>query len=93
MAVSRGNKQNRKKNKLTKFIELEKADYSERKLKKLTNQTKCSRFEIDENEVKPNKEKVEAILKPLENTKELNFSIRATQYMATILTELSKRVN
>ena len=51
--------------------------------------------EIDENGIKPNEEKVEAILrlKPPENTKELKSYLRAIQYMAKFLPKLSERTD
>ena len=48
------------------------------------NRKKQLGHEIDEDEIKPNEEKVEAILKlkPPENTKELKSFFGAIQYMA-----------
>ena len=51
--------------------------------------------EIDENGIKSNEEKVEAILrlKPPENTKELKSFLGAIQYMAKFLPKLSERTD
>ena len=59
------------------------------------NQTKKLGLEIDENGIKPNEEKVEAILKlkPPENTKELKSFLGAIQYMAKFLPKLSERTD
>ena len=59
-------------------------------------QTKWLRHEIDENGIKPNEEKVEAILKlnPPENTKELKSILGAIQYMAKfLLPKLSEKTD
>ena len=58
-------------------------------------QTKWLGHEIDENGIKPNEEKVEAILKlnPPENTKELKSFLGAIQYMAKYLVKLSERTD
>ena len=59
------------------------------------NRTKWLGHEIDENGIKLNEEKVEAILKlnPSENTKELKAFLRAIQYMAKFLPKLSKQTD
>ena len=51
--------------------------------------------EIDEDGIKPNEEKVEAILKlkPPENTKELKSFLGAIQYMAKFLPKLSEQTD
>ena len=51
--------------------------------------------EIDQNGIKPNEEKVEAILKlePPKNTKELKSFLGAIQYMAKFLPKLSGRID
>ena len=55
-------------------------------------QTKWLGHEIDENGIKPNDEKVEAIIKlnPPENTKKLKSFLGAIQYMAKYLPKLSE---
>ena len=52
-------------------------------------------LEIDENGIKPNEEKVEAILKliPPKNTKELKSRLEAFQYMAKFLSKFSERTD
>ena len=59
------------------------------------NQTKWLGHEIDENGIKPNEEKVKAILrlKPPENTKELKSFLGAIQFMAKFLPKLSERTD
>ena len=58
-------------------------------------QTKWLGHEIDENGIKPNEEKVEAILKlnPPETNKELKSFLGAIQYMAKLLPRLSERTD
>ena len=76
---------------------MEKAGYraSEKKSEVLMNRIKWLGHEIDENGIKPNEEKVEAILKlkPPENTKELNLFFGALQYMAKFLPKLSEQTD
>ena len=57
------------------------------------NQTKWWGHEIDENRVKQNEQKVEAVwkLKLTENTKELKSFLGAIQFMAQHLPKHSKR--
>ena len=57
------------------------------------NRIKWLRHEINENGIKPNEEKVEAILKlkPPENTKELKLFLEAIQYMAKYLPKLRNK--
>ena len=57
--------------------------------------TKWLGHEIDENGIKPNEEKVEAILNmnPPENTKELKSFLGAIQYMANFLSKLPERTD
>ena len=59
------------------------------------NQSKWLGHEIDENGIKPNEEKVEAILrlKPPENTKELISFLGAKQYVAKFLPKLLERTD
>ena len=58
-------------------------------------QTKWLGHEIDENGIKPNEEKVEAILKlnPPKNTKELKSFLGAIQYITKYLPKLSERTD
>ena len=58
-------------------------------------QTKWLGHAIDENGIKPNEEKIEAILKlnPPENTKELKSFPGAIQIMAKIIPKLSERTD
>ena len=73
----------------------EKAGYRESKRKSefFMKQTKWLGHEIDENGIKPNEEKVEAILKlqPPNNTNELKSFLGARQYLAKFLLELSEK--
>ena len=73
--VTRGSKQDHEKKLFDVFNKLEKAGYraSKKKLEFFMKQTKWLGHEIDENGIKLNEEKVEAILKlnPPEKTKEL----------------------
>ena len=57
--------------------------------------TKWLGHETDENGIKPNGEKVEAIFKtnPPENTKELKSFLGAIQYMAKVISKLSERTD
>ena len=59
------------------------------------NRIKWLGHEIDENGIKPNEEKIEAIqkLKPPENTKELKSFLGAIQYMAKFLPKLSEQTD
>ena len=59
------------------------------------NRIKWLGHEIDENGIKPNEEKVEAILKLKlpENTKELKSFLGAIQYMAKFLPKLSEQTD
>ena len=58
-------------------------------------QTKWLGQEIDENEINPEEEKVEAILKlePPNNTKELKSTLGAIQYLAKFLKKLSEKTD
>ena len=57
-------------------------------------QTKWLGHEIDENGIKPNKDKVKAILKldPPDNTKELKSFLVANEYKAKLLPKERKTV-
>ena len=59
------------------------------------NQTKWLGHEIEENGIKPNEEKVEAILKPnpSKKTEELKSFLGATQYMAKVIPKFSERTD
>ena len=59
------------------------------------NRTNWLGHEIDENGIKPNEEKIEAILKlnPPENTKELKSFLGAKQYVAKFLPKLSEQTD
>ena len=59
------------------------------------NRIKWLGHEIGENGIKPNEEKVEAILKlkPPENTKELKSFLGTIQYMAKFLLKLSEKAD
>ena len=59
------------------------------------NRTNWLGHEIDENGIKPNEEKNEAILKlnPPENTKELKSFLGAIQYVAKFLPKLSEQTD
>ena len=59
------------------------------------NKTKWLGHEIDGDGIKPNEEKVEAIIKvkPLDNTKELKSFLGAIQYMAKFLPKLSEQTD
>ena len=74
---------------------LEDAGYraSERKSEFFLNKTKWFGHEIDETGIKPNKEKVKAILdlKHLENQKQLKSFLGAIQYLAKFLPRLSEK--
>ena len=95
IVVTRGSKQDHEKKLFDVLNKLEKAGYraSKRKSEFFVNQTKWLEHEIDENGIKPNEEKVEAILrlKPSENTKELKSFLGAIKYMAKFLPKLSER--
>ena len=68
---------------------------SKKKSEFFMKQTKWLGHEIDKNGIKPNEEKVEAILKlnPPVNTKELKSFLGAIQYMAKCLPMLSERTD
>ena len=66
---------------------------SERKSEFFLNKTKWLGHEIDETGIKPNTEKVKAILdlKPPENQKQLKSFLGAIQYLAKFIPRLSER--
>ena len=76
---------------------LEKAWYraSKKKSEFFLNRTKWLGHEVDENGIKPNEEKLEAILKLKQpkNTKDQNFFLGAIQYKAKFLQKLSEQTD
>ena len=97
IVVTRGSRQDHEKKLFDVLNKLEKAGYraSKKKSEFFMNRMKWLRHEIDENGIKPNEEKVEAILKlkPPENTKELKSFLGAIQYMAKFLPKLSEQTD
>ena len=95
--VTRGSKQDHEKKLFDIKNELEKAGYraSKRKYEFFMNRTKWLGNEIDENGIKPNEEKIEAILKlnSPKNTKEPKSFLGAIQYMAKVLPKLSEQTD
>ena len=97
IVVTCGNKQDNEKKIFDTLIKLEKAGYraSKRISEFFKNRTKWRGHKIDENGIKPNEEKVEAILKlkAPENTKDLKSFLGAIQYMAKFLLKHSERTD
>ena len=95
--VTRGSKQDHEKKLFDVLDKLEKAGYraSKKKSEFFLKETKWLGHEINENGIKPNDEKVEAILnlKPPENTKDLKSFLGAIQYMAKFLPKLSEQTD
>ena len=95
--VTRGDRQKHEKNLFDVLNKLEKAGYreNERKSELFIKQTKWLGHEIDEKGIKPNEEKVEAILKlkPLNNTKEFKSFIGAIQNLANFLPKLLEKID
>ena len=95
--VTQGSRQDHEKKLFDVLNKLEKAGYraSKKKSEFFMNRIKWLGHEIDENGIKSNEEKVEAIqeLKPPENTKELKSFLGAIQYMAKILPKLSEQTD
>ena len=95
--VTRGSKQDHEKKLVDVLNKLEKAGYqaSKKKSQFFMNCTKWLGHETDENGIKPNEEKVENIfkLKPPENTKDLKSFLRAIQYSAKFLPQLSEQMD
>ena len=91
--VTRGDRKEHEKKLFGVLKKLEDAEYraSERKSKFFLNKTKCFGHKIDETGIKPNKEKVKAILdlKHPENPKQLKSFLGAIQYLAKFLLRLS----
>ena len=97
LIVTRESKQDHKRKLFDVLNKLEKAGYRARKKKSefFRKQTKWLGHEVDENGIKPNEEKVEAILKlnPQENAKDSKSFLGAIQYMAKFLPKLSERTD
>ena len=97
IVVTRGSKQDHEKKLFDVLDKLEKAGYraSKKKSEFFMKETKWLGHEINENGIKPNEEKVEAILKlkAPENTKELKSFLGAIQYMAKFLPKLSEQTD
>ena len=93
--VTRGDRKEHEKKLFDVLEELEKAAHrtSEKKSKYFKNKIKWLGYEIDEYGLKPNKEKVKAIvdLKQPENHKQLKSFLDAKQYMANFILGLSER--
>ena len=89
IVVTRGNKQDHEKKLFDILNKLEKAGYraSKRHFEFFINRTKWLGYGRDENGIKPNEEKVEAILKlkAPENTKDLKSFLGAIDYMVKFL--------
>ena len=97
IVVTRGNKQDHETKLFDVLNKLEKAGYraSKKKSEFFMNRIKWLGHEIDENGIKPNDEKIEAIqkLKPPENTKELKSFLGTIKYMAKFLPKLSEQTD
>ena len=95
IVVTRGSREEHEKKIFEILKKLEKAGYraSERKSEFFLNKTKWLGHEIDEMGIKPNKEKVKAILelKHPENQKQMKSFFGAIQYLAKFLPRLSER--
>ena len=94
IVVTRGDREDHEKKLFDVLKKLEDAGYraSERKLEFFKNKMKWLGHEIDENGIKPNKEKVKAILelKHPENPKQLKSFLGAIQYLAKFLQNCQK---
>ena len=97
IVVTRGDREDYEKKLFDVLKKLEDAGYraSERKPEFFKNKMKWLGHEIDENGIKPNKEKVKAILelKHPENLKQLKSFLGAIQYLAKFLPKLSERTD
>ena len=95
--VTRGSKQDHEKKLFDVLDKLEKAGYraSKKKSEFFMKETEWLGHEINENGIKPNDAKVEAILKlkPPEFTKDLKSFLGAIQYMAKFLPKLSEQTD
>ena len=95
LVITRGNKQEHEKNYSTFYLNSKKPNKgaSKRKSEFFLKQTKWLGHEIDENGIKPNEEKVEAIQKSSNNTKELKSFLGVIQYLAKFLPKLSEKTD
>ena len=95
IVVTRGDRTEHEKKLFDVLRKLQDAGYraSERKSEFFLNKTKWLGHEIDETGIKPNTEKVRAILdlKPPENQKQLKSFLGAIQYLAKFIPRLSER--
>ena len=95
--VTQGSRQDLEKKLFDVLTKLEKAGYraSKKESEFFMNRIKWLGHQIDESGIKPNEEKVEAILKlkSPENTKELKSFLGAIQYMAKFLPKLSEQID
>ena len=95
--VTRGSRQDHERELFDVLNKLEIAGYraSKKKSEFFMNRIKWLGHEIDDNGIKPNEEKVEAILKlkSPENTKELKSFLGAIQYVAKFLPKLSEQTD
>ena len=97
IVVTRGDRKEHEKKLFDVLKKLEDAGYqaSERKSEFFLKSTKWLGHEIDETGIKPNKEKVKAILelKHPENQKQLKSFLGAIQYLAKFLPRLSEKTD
>ena len=95
--VTQGDREDHEKKLFDVLKKLEDAGYraTERKSEFFKNEMKWLGHEIDENGIRPNKEKVKAILelKHPENPKQLKSFLGAIQYLAKFLPKLSERTD
>ena len=95
VVVTRGDRKEHEKKLFDVIKKLKDAGYraSERKSEFFLNKTKWLGHEIDETGIKPNKEKVKAILdlKHTENQKQLKSFLGAIQYLTKFLPRLSEQ--
>ena len=95
--VPRGSKQEHEKKLFDILEKLEKAGYraSKKKSEFFMNRIKWLGHKIDENGIKQNEEKIQAILKlePSKNTKDLKLFLGAIQYMTKFLPKLLERTD
>ena len=97
IVLTRGNREDHKKKLFDVLEKMENAGYraSERKSEFFKNKMNWLGHEIDEDGIKPNKEKVKTILelKHPENPKQLKSFLGAIQYLAKVLPRLSERTH
>ena len=97
MIVTRGDRKDHEKKLFDVLKKLENTGYraSEKKSEFFQNKIKWLGHEIDEDGIKPNKEKVKAILdlKHPENPEQLKSFLGAIQYLAKFLQRLSERTD